>query len=80
VTNPPPITEIETPQFCPWCGAPSGYRPAPHLPLWERLAEERHRPAPAVVKDALATETYVTGCAGCRRVSHVIGHPAAPAS
>jgi hypothetical protein len=26
----------------------------------------------------LDTEAFVTGCPGCRRVSHVIGHEARP--
>jgi hypothetical protein len=76
--DPPPVSEIATPQFCPWCGSPSGYRPEPRTPLWERLAKDQGRQAPDVLEESLQTEGYVTGCPGCRRISHVIGHPAAP--
>jgi hypothetical protein len=75
VAAPPPVSEIETPQFCPWCGSPSGYRREARMPLWERLAAEQGRQAPQVLEETLHTEGYVTGCPGCRRVSHVIGHP-----
>jgi hypothetical protein len=78
VADPPPVSEIATPQFCPWCGSPSGYRPDPRMPLWGRLAKDRGRQAPDVLEETLQTEGYVTGCPGCRRISHVIGHPAAP--
>ena len=70
------MTEIDRPQFCPWCGTPSPYQADPRTPLWQQAAEETGREAPDVVQDALDTESYVTGCAGCRRVSHVIGHVA----
>jgi hypothetical protein len=30
------------------------------------------------MEDALHTDAFVTGCEGCRRVSHVIGHEAHP--
>jgi hypothetical protein len=76
VTDPLKISEMETPQFCPWCGSPSGYRREARTPLWDRLAKERGRDAPDVLEEALHTEGYVTGCPGCRRISHVIGHPA----
>lgn len=78
MADPPPVSEIATPQFCPWCGSPSGYRPEPRTPLWGRLAEERGLQAPDALEQALPTEGYVTGCPGCRRISHVVGHPAAP--
>ena len=48
------------------------------MPLWERLAAEQGRQAPHVLEETLHTEGYVTGCPGCRRVSHVIGHPPPP--
>jgi Tfp pilus assembly protein PilW len=48
------------------------------MPLWGRLAEDRGRQAPDVLEETLQTAGYVTGCPGCRRISHVIGHPAAP--
>jgi hypothetical protein len=80
VADPPPVSEIATPQFCPWCGSPTGYRPEPRMPLWERLAKDHGRQAPDMLEDALQTEGYVTGCPGCRRISHVIGHPVAPGS
>ena len=70
------VSEIEAPQFCPWCGAPTPYRPEAHTPLWQRLADEKGTEAPDVMEDALHTDAYVTGCPGCRRVSHVVGHEA----
>lgn len=76
MTETPSTAEIDTPQFCPWCGSPSPYRPERHTPLWQRAAEETGQEAPEVMQEALETEAYLTGCAGCRRVSHVIGHEA----
>ncbi len=74
--QPPSLAEIRDPQFCPWCGAPSPYRREEHTPPWERLAAEKGTRAPETIEDALHTDAYVTGCAGCRRISHVIGHEA----
>jgi len=74
VTENPATAEIDTPQFCPWCGTPSPYRSEPHTPLWQRAAEETGQEAPDVVQEGLETEAFFTGCAGCRRVSHVVGH------
>ena len=76
--DPPSMHEIEAPQFCPWCGTPSPYRPEPHTPLWERAAEETGQEAPEVLHEALETEAFFTGCPGCRRLSHVVGHEARP--
>lgn len=76
VNETPAIAEIDAPQFCPWCGTPSPYRSEPHTPLWQRAAEETGQVAPEVVQESLETEAFVTGCAGCRRVSHVVGHHA----
>ncbi|MDQ3680682.1 MAG: hypothetical protein M3378_09120 [Actinomycetota bacterium] len=70
------VGEIDRPQFCPWCGTPSPYRSEPHTPLWQRAAEETGQEAPEAVRETLETEAFVTGCAGCRRVSHVVGHEA----
>ncbi len=70
------------PQFCPWCGSPAAYEEHAHEPRYERLeAEARSRgaeppPLPERVQEVLSGETYVTGCPGCRMVSHVIGHRA----
>lgn len=74
MTDQPSIAEITSPGFCPWCGTPSVYREEPHTPLWSRLAEEHHTTAPEVIQENLHTDAYATGCPGCRRVSHVIGH------
>ncbi len=75
---PPAVDEIDTPQFCPWCGTPSAYRAEPHKPLWQRAAEETGQEAPEVMREVLETEAFVTGCPGCLRVSHVVGHEAEP--
>lgn len=64
------------PRFCPWCGARSPYRSQPRTPLWQRLADETGADPPVAVEDALHTDAWVTGCEGCRWVSHVIGHHA----
>ncbi len=77
-TEPPALDEIDTPQFCPWCGTPSPYRSERHTPLWQRAAEETGQEPPEPMQEALETEAFVTGCPGCRRVSHVIGHEAQP--
>ncbi len=76
MTDVPDVAEIDMPQFCPWCGTPSPYRSEPHTPLWEQAARETGQDPPEVLEEALETEAFVTGCAGCRRVSHVIGHEA----
>ncbi len=70
----PDTAEIDRPQFCPWCGTPSPYRSEPHTPTWQRAADQTGQRAPEVVQESLETEAYVTGCEGCRRVSHVVGH------
>ena len=72
----PAMDEIDRPQFCPWCGTPAPYRPEPHTPLWQRAAEDTGQEAPEVMHDVLDTEAFVTGCPGCRRMSHVVGHEA----
>ena len=68
------------PRFCPWCGTASTYRREDHVPRWQRLAQETEQEPPDVVEDVLDTDAYATGCESCRRVSHVIGHQARPAS
>lgn len=73
-----PTTATSAPGFCPWCGRPTPYRPEDRTPLWQQLADETGTPAPTVMEDALHTDAFVTGCEGCRRVSHVIGHEAHP--
>jgi hypothetical protein len=70
------IGEISAPQFCPWCGAPTAYRRDRHIPLWQRLARQSGAEAPEAFEASLHTHAFVTGCAGCRRLSHVIGHVA----
>ena len=76
--TPPASAADDRPQFCPWCGTPTPYRQERHTPLWQRAAEERGEEAPETMRDALDTEAFVTGCPGCRRLSHVIGHEARP--
>jgi hypothetical protein len=73
---------MERPQFCPWCGSPIAYEEHEHEPRHEHLAE-RARAAgrtppqlPERVRQLLAGESYVGACAGCRMVSHVVGHRA----
>jgi hypothetical protein len=78
VTQAAGVERETAPQFCPWCGSPSPYKPEAHTPLWQRLAEESHQDAPQPVKEALHTEAFVTECPGCRRISHVIGHRVTP--
>ncbi len=68
--------EIDRPQFCPWCGTPAPYTTEEHTPLWQRLADESGRAAPESTEEALHTDAFVTGCPGCKRLSHVIGHRA----
>nr|MDQ3643124.1 hypothetical protein [Actinomycetota bacterium] len=52
------------------------YRSERHTPLWQRAAQETGQEAPEVVQESLGTEAFLTGCVGCRRVSHVVGHHA----
>ena len=77
-TEPRAVDVIDVPQFCPWCGTPSPYRSEPRTPLWERAAEETGQEPPDVMHEVLDTESFVTGCPGCRRVTHVVGHEAHP--
>lgn len=74
----PEIGEIQSPHFCPWCGAPAIYRPEQHTPLWKELADEKGLQAPDAIRETLHTDAYAAGCPGCKRVSHVIGHLAHP--
>jgi hypothetical protein len=67
---------MESPQFCPWCGSPSAYRREGHTPAWKVLAEIEGVEPPAFLKEALPTAAFVTGCPGCRHLTHVIGHAA----
>jgi hypothetical protein len=64
------------PQFCPWCGTPIGYRQHEHEPRIDVLAREAGAAPPERVRDALAGESYVGACEGCRTISHVVGHRA----
>ena len=70
----------ERPQFCPWCGSPSGYDGHEHEPRFETLAAEARArgeqppPLPDRVQDVLAGESYAGVCPGCRMISHVVGH------
>ncbi|MFN2388173.1 MAG: hypothetical protein ABR575_01000 [Actinomycetota bacterium] len=71
----PPIDVTEQPQFCPWCGVPVPYRADEHTPLYRALADQKGVEPPDAMEHSLHTDAYVCGCPGCRRVSHVIGHP-----
>ena len=70
------------PQFCPWCGSPIGYEAHEHEPRYVALSEqarirgENPPPLPERVRDALAGESFVGACPGCRTISHVVGHHA----
>lgn len=72
----------EPPQFCPWCGSPAAYQPHEHEPRYELLAEQARAegreppPLPERVRELLAGDSYAAACAGCRTVSHVVGHRA----
>ena len=69
--------EEESPQFCPWCGSPAAFEPHEHEPRYVELARRDHIDTsllPDRVRDMLAGESYVTACAGCRTISHVVGH------
>ena len=72
----------EPPQFCPWCGSPIGYVEHEHEPRYRTLADQARArgkdppPLPERVQDALAGESFVCACPGCRTVSHVVGHRA----
>jgi hypothetical protein len=69
-----------TPQFCPWCGSPIAYEAHEHEPRFAALAREAvsrgHDPPPLPerVQEVLAGESFVCVCAGCRTISHVVGH------
>ena len=71
---------VETPQFCPWCGSPAAYEPHEHEPRHELLAEQARARGgevprlPERVAELLSGHSFVAACAGCRTVSHVVGH------
>lgn len=73
------------PQFCPWCGTPIAFEPHEHEPRYESLAEQARArgadppPLPERVRDALAGDSFVGACPGCRIVSHVVAHHAGSA-
>ncbi len=69
----------DVPEFCPWCGRPSPYHPEEWRPRWQTVAEEAGSRPPEVIEEVLQTDAFVTGCDGCLRMSHVIGHEAKPA-
>lgn len=73
----PGIATIQAPQFCPWCGTPTGFRSDEHTPLFKSLADEKGVEPPDSMEHTLHTDAYVCACAGCRRISHVIAHPPA---
>ena len=65
------------PQFCAWCGTPIGYDEHEHEPRYEELARRERIDVtllPERVRELLTGESYVTACAGCRTISHVVGH------
>ena len=64
------------PQFCPWCGSPIGFEEHEHEPRIDVLAKEADAVPPERVRELLAGESYVGVCAGCRTISHVVGHRA----
>ena len=70
----------EPPQFCPWCGTPIAYEAHGHDPRYALLAEqarargEEPPPLPERVRELLAGESFVGACAGCRTITHVVGH------
>jgi hypothetical protein len=72
----------QQPQFCPWCGSPTGWEAHHHEPRFELLAEQARArgedppPLPERVQEMLSGESFVTACPGCRIVSHVVGHRA----
>lgn len=72
------------PQFCPWCGTPIRFEPHAHEPRYQALADQARAegreppPLPERVRDILAGDSFVGACPGCRTVSHVMAHHAAP--
>ena len=69
----------EPPQFCPWCGTPIGYEAHEHAPRYTELAARAGADVEALperVRELLAGSSYVGACAGCRTISHVVGHRA----
>ena len=69
----------ERPQFCPWCGTPIGWKRHEHEPRYALLAAQRgvdESLLPQRVRELLAGDSYVAACAGCRTISHVVGHQA----
>lgn len=73
---------VPPPQFCPWCGAAVSFEEDAHEPRYHALAEDARArgdhppPLPEAVEHMLAGDPYVGACAGCRTISHVIGHHA----
>ena len=71
---------MDAPQFCPWCGSPIGYEAHEHEPRFAVLAAQARQrgeeppPLPGRVREALAGESFVGVCPGCRTISHVVGH------
>jgi hypothetical protein len=78
------MAELEPPrpQFCPWCGSPIGYESHEHQPRFEALRDQAvargQNPGelPQRVRELLEGEAFVGVCAGCRTISHVVGHRA----
>jgi hypothetical protein len=74
--------EPQRPQFCPWCGSPVGFARHEHTSRYETLREQALARGddpgqlPERIRDLLATDAFVGACAGCRTISHVIGHRA----
>ena len=69
--------EEPRPQFCPWCGTPIAYEAHEHEPRYADLAERAGvdpGTLPERVRGVLEGESYVAVCAGCRTLSHVVGH------
>jgi hypothetical protein len=68
------------PQFCPWCGTAIPYEEHDHEPRYLSLAEQARARGeepprlPARVEEALAGDSFVGVCPGCRTISHVVGH------
>ena len=73
---------MDPPQFCPWCGTPTAFEAHEHQARYELLAEQARAegsappPLPERVRELLSGESYVCACAGCRTISHVVGHRA----
>jgi hypothetical protein len=68
--------EPPRPQFCPWCGSPIGYDEHEHEPRIDLLAKQARASPPQRVREVLAGDSYIGACAGCRTISHVVGHRA----